>query len=112
RYGSKLYSVTSDFPGEGNVTYETGGDQKRRSRVAGASETWYNYTVGFDVISTEDDADGSTGALTMTNVVVAPSAQVSATLGVLAGAAPASGVVSYYALDHISSTRSVWNTAR
>src|SRR5690606_11800329 len=63
RYGSKLYSATSDFPGEGNVTYETGGDGKRRSRVAGAEETWYNYTIGFDVVSTENDADGSTGAL-------------------------------------------------
>lgn len=36
--------------------------QKRRSRIASASETWYNYTIGFDVVSTEDDADGGYGA--------------------------------------------------
>jgi RHS repeat-associated protein len=112
RYGSKLYSVASDFPGEGSVTYETGGDGKRRSRIAGASETWYNYTVGFDVVSTENDADGSTGALLMTNVVVAPAAQVSATLGDLAGTTPASGTARYYAFDHLGSTRSAWSAAK
>lgn len=112
RYGTRLYSVTSDFPGEGNVTYETGGDGKRRSRVAGANETWYNYTVGFDVVSTEDDADGSSGALTMTNVVRSPTAQVSATLADLAGTTPASGTARYYATDHLGSTRSAWDAAK
>jgi RHS repeat-associated protein len=112
RYGGKLHSVTSNFPGEGNVTYETGGDQKRRSRVAGASETWYNYTIGFDVISTEDDADGSSGSLTMTNVVRSPRAQVSASLADLAGTTPSSGTARYYATDHLGSTRSVWDAAK
>jgi RHS repeat-associated protein len=112
RYGSKLYSVASDFPGEGNVTYETGGDGKRRSRVAGVEETWYNYSVGFDVVSTENDADGSTGSLTMTNVITAPTAQVSATLGDLAGTTPASGTARYYAFDHLGSTRSAWNASK
>ncbi len=112
RYGSKLYSVTSDFPGEGNVTYETGGNGKRRSRVAGVDETWYNYTVGFDEVSTEDDADGSTGTLTMTNVVRSPSAPVSATLADLAGATPASGTARYYATDHLGSTRSAWDASK
>jgi RHS repeat-associated protein len=112
RYGGKLYSVTSDFPGEGNVTYETGGDGKRRSRVAGLAESWYNYTAGFDVVSTEDDADGSTGALTMTNVVRSPRAQVSATLADLAGATPSTGTARYYATDHLGSTRSVWNASK
>ncbi|MBL7649170.1 MAG: hypothetical protein JNK74_23580 [Candidatus Hydrogenedentes bacterium] len=112
RYGSKLYSVASDFPGEGNVTYETGGDGKRRSRVTGVEEAWYNYTVGFDVLSTEGDADGSTGALTMTNVVVAPTAKVSATLGDLAGTTPASGNARWYVTDHLGSTRSAWNVSK
>jgi RHS repeat-associated protein len=112
RYGGKLYSAASDFPGEGNVTYETGGDKKRRSRVAGADETWYNYTMGFDVVSTEDDANGSSGALTMTNVVRAPNAQVSATLGDLAGTAPSSGTARYYATDHLGSTRSAWDGSK
>lgn len=112
RYGSKLYSLTSDFPGEGNVTYESGGDGKRRSRVVGVNETWYNYTIGFDVVSRESDADGSTGALTMTNIVLAPTAPVSATLGDLAGTTPASGTARYYATDHLGSTRSAWNASK
>ena len=112
RYGSKLYSSASDFPGEGGVTYETGGDGKRRSRVAGADETWYNYTAGFDVISTEDDADGSSGNLTMTNVIRSPRTQVSATLADLDGTTPASGTARYYATDHLGSTRSVWNSSK
>ena len=112
RYGSKLYEFTSDFPGEGNVIYETGGDGKRRSRVAGTDETWYNYTLGFDVVSTEDDADGSSGALTMTNVVWAPKASVSATLGDLAGTTPSTGTARYYVTDHLGSTRSAWSAAK
>lgn len=109
---SKLYSVASDFPDEGNVTYESGGDGKRRSRVVGVNETWYNYTIGFDVVSTESDADGSTGALTMTNVLRKPTAQVSATLADLAGTTPASGTARYYATDHLGSTRSAWNASK
>jgi len=112
RYGSKLYSITSDFPDEGNVTYETGADQKRRSRVAGVSETWYNYTTGFDVVSTEDDADGSTGALTITNVIRRPTVRTSEALGDLAGATPASGTARYYGKDRIRSTRSIWDAAK
>ena len=112
RYGGKLYGFSSDFAGEGNVTYETGGDGKRRSRVAGTDETWYNYTAGFDVVSTEDNADGSSGALTMTNVVFAPRTLVSATLADLAGTTPSSGAVRYYATDRLGSTRSVWDTSK
>ncbi|MBX3179045.1 MAG: RHS repeat-associated core domain-containing protein [Candidatus Hydrogenedentes bacterium] len=67
---------------------------------------------GFDVISTEDDADGSTGTLTMTNVVLAPTAQVSATLGGLAGTTPSSGTARYYATDHLGSTRSAWDGSK
>jgi RHS repeat-associated protein len=112
RYGSKLYSVASDFPGEGSVIYETGGDQKRRSRVAGLDETWYNYTVGFDVVSTESDAGGSTGTLTMTNVVRRPRAPVSTTLADLVGTTPSSGTARYYAIDRLRSTSSTWNASK
>ena len=35
RYGGRLYSVTSNFPDEGNVTYQYRGDGKRHSRTAG-----------------------------------------------------------------------------
>jgi RHS repeat-associated protein len=112
RYGSMLYSLTSDFPGEGNVTHETGGDGKRRSRVSGTEETWYNYAIGFDVLSTENDADGSTGALTMTNVNLSPYAAISITLADISGADPTVGVARHYAFDHLGSTRSVWNSSK
>ncbi|MBX3180787.1 MAG: RHS repeat-associated core domain-containing protein [Candidatus Hydrogenedentes bacterium] len=111
RYGDKLYSVTSDFPGEGDVTYEYGGDQKRRSRVAGASETWYNYDMGWNVLSEEDDADGATGALTATNVLLTPGAEVSALLADIAGASPASGAPRYYVTDHLGSTRGAYDAS-
>ena len=54
----------------------------------------------------------SQGALTMTNVVRGPLAQVSATLGDLAGATPASGTARYYATDHLGSTRSAWDGSK
>lgn len=50
------------------MTYETGGDGKRRSRVAGAEETWYNWDRKRVVLSEEDCADGATGALVCTFV--------------------------------------------
>ena len=112
RYGDKLYSVTSDFPGEGDVTYNYGGDGKRRSRVAGASETWYNYDMGWNVLSEEDDADGATGALTATNVLLTPGAEVSALLADIAGASPASGAPRYYVTDHLGSTRGAYDASK
>tara|TARA_R110001592_G_scaffold140604_3_gene361631 strand:+ start:461 stop:1360 length:900 start_codon:yes stop_codon:yes gene_type:complete len=112
RYGSKLYSVTSDFPGEGNVTYETGGDGKRRSRTQGLNELWFNWDIGWNVVSQEDDADGSTGVLTMTHVLAMPGAEVSHMLADLASTTPSTGTVRYYATDHLGSTRSVYDVAK
>ncbi|MBX3180781.1 MAG: RHS repeat-associated core domain-containing protein [Candidatus Hydrogenedentes bacterium] len=101
RYGDKLYSVTSDFPGEGDVTYEYGGDQKRRSRVAGASETWYNWDAGWTVLSEEDNADGSSGALKRT-YRGRNGAHVD-------GTNPATGAWKFPTHDSLGSSRSVWN---
>jgi RHS repeat-associated protein len=71
-----------------------------------------NTDFGLDLLSTEDDADGSTGALTMTNVVRSPMARVSATLGDLAGTTPSTGTARYYATDHLGSTRSAWDASK
>jgi len=47
RYGDKLYSVTSDFPSEGTVTYEYGGDQKRmRSRNSTEGQIQWQWQLG------------------------------------------------------------------
>ncbi|GMV90599.1 MAG: hypothetical protein AMXMBFR82_03770 [Candidatus Hydrogenedentota bacterium] len=63
RYGGMLRSVTSNFPGEGGATFEYGGDGNRRSRVAGASETWYNWGAGLLNEETGDDGLGSLSRL-------------------------------------------------
>ena len=50
RYGGKLYSVASSFPGEGAVTYDYGADQKRRSRTVGGVTTRYNWDIGWNML--------------------------------------------------------------
>src|SRR5690606_13754640 len=60
RYGSKLYSVASSFPGEGSVTYNYGGDQKRRQRTVGGVSTWYNWNLGWSVINEESGTGSGT----------------------------------------------------
>ncbi|MCF6283610.1 MAG: RHS repeat-associated core domain-containing protein [Candidatus Hydrogenedentes bacterium] len=100
RYGGKLYSVTSDFPGESNVTYETGGDEKRRSRVAGTNGMWYNWDGSSNLVSEESDADGTSGSLVRT--------YIEGGLAHVTGGTPAIGDWRYYTLDHLGSTRGVW----
>ncbi|MBN2312000.1 MAG: RHS repeat-associated core domain-containing protein [Candidatus Hydrogenedentes bacterium] len=104
RYGDKLYSVTSDFPNEGTVTYEYGGDQKRRSRsVSGGAYTWYNWDIGWNVINEEN----SIGSLAMTYAMDDPNAEVAAILSDVAGTNPSAGTYRYYAHDHLGSTRAL-----
>ncbi|MBX3179803.1 MAG: RHS repeat-associated core domain-containing protein [Candidatus Hydrogenedentes bacterium] len=50
--------------------------------------------------------------ITMTNVVLAPTAQASATLGDLSGTTPSSGTARYYATDHLGSTRGAWDASK
>ena len=124
-YGSKMKSVTSDFPSEGNVTYEYGADGKRRERVSGAEYTWYNWDIGFTVVSEEDNV----GALTKSYVnqgggVTRPSVGslsanvpiVQAPVGVLVaevlGSNPATGTARYYTQDYLTSTRSAYDAAK
>jgi RHS repeat-associated protein len=93
RYGSKLYSVSSSFPSEGNVTYNYGADQKRRSRTAGGSTTRYNWDVGWTVLNEED----GNGALTRTFV--------GRSLADVSGTNPVTGTWRYYFHDNLGSTR-------
>lgn len=100
RYGDKLYSVASTFPGKGNVTYQYGGDQKRRSRVSGTDETWYNWDQGWTVVCEEDSASG-TGALKRT--------YLGRNVAHVDGTSPSTGAWKYYTTDHLGTTRGVWN---
>ncbi|MBL7645031.1 MAG: tetratricopeptide repeat protein [Candidatus Hydrogenedentes bacterium] len=103
RYGGKLYSVTSDFPGEGNVTYETGGDGNRRSRDDGTSFTWYNWKKD-QAIQEEGQGTGlGDGPLLKTHM----KGQAD-----ILGSSPASGTYNYLATDHLGSTRSAYNASR
>jgi len=98
RYGDKLKSVTSDFPGEGTVTYEYGGDSKRRERsVSGGAYTWYNWDVGWNVINEDSSKQGT---LTMTYV-----RGLQGIMADVSGSNPASGTYRYYCHDNLGSTR-------
>ena len=113
RYEGKLHAVTTDFPGESNVTYEYGGDGKRRARISGVDETWYNWDREWNVVSEEDDADGSSGDLTRTCVNGGDTLQqVEATLADVEGDDPSTGDYHYYALDHLGSVRGLFDQAK
>jgi RHS repeat-associated protein len=110
RYEGKLHAVTTDFPGEAGVTYEYGGDGKRRSRVSGAEETWYNWDREWNVVSEEDDADGSSGTLSRTYIAGAQTIeQVESILADVGGTDPATGDYRHYALDHLGSVRGLYD---
>ena len=91
RYGM-LYAVTSNYPSEGNVSYDYGSDGKRRSRTAGGTTTKYKWD-GWMVVNEED----SSGNLTMT--------YVGHTVADVTGSDPSTGTYRYYFHDHLDSTR-------
>jgi RHS repeat-associated protein len=101
-YEDKLTKVSSDFPGDGTVEYEYGGDGTRRQRVQGDTTTWYNYDDGWDLLNEESE----NGTLIMT-YVHDPAKAVGTVLADLAGANPATGEARYYSQDNIGSTRRV-----
>ena len=105
RYGNKLASVTSDFPFEGNATYQYDGAGKRRQRTAGGSTTKYRWEMGWNVLNEEDVF----GDLTRTHVVDSPLAEVANVLADVAGTNPATGAYRYYMADHLGSTRGLYD---
>ncbi|MBL7649526.1 MAG: hypothetical protein JNK74_25395 [Candidatus Hydrogenedentes bacterium] len=100
RYGSKLYSLTSDFPGEGGVVYESGGDGGLRSRIAGTSEAWFNWDDGLTLVSEENDSGGE-GNLSRT--------YIEGDFAHSDGDNPAASVYVYYTNDRIRSVSAVWS---
>ncbi|GMW02575.1 MAG: hypothetical protein AMXMBFR84_37110 [Candidatus Hydrogenedentota bacterium] len=102
RYGSMLYNVDSNFPGEGEVTYEYGGDNKRRARATVDSLTHYRWDRGWNVLS-ESDSDGT---LTMTHIrdLAQPVGMV---LADLAGSNPSEGAYRLYSQDLLGSACSI-----
>jgi RHS repeat-associated protein len=93
-YGSKLTKVSSDFPDEGTVEYEYGGNGNRRERSGGGVTTRYNWTSGWSLLNEEDSA----GNLLRTYV---------GDLANVNGSNPSSGSYRYYLHDHLGTVRQV-----
>ncbi|MBI4556874.1 MAG: RHS repeat protein [Candidatus Hydrogenedentes bacterium] len=100
-YGDKLTKVSSNFTGEGTVTYKVGADQKRRERnPSGGSITKFNWDAGWNVISEENSSD----TLTMT-YVHDPVKSIGTVLADVSGSNPGTGTYRYHSQDNIGSTR-------
>jgi len=108
RYGNKLASVASDFPSEGNATYQYDGAGKRRQRTVGGTTTKYRWDMGWSVLNEED----ALGDLTRTHVVDSPLAEVAGVLADVAGTNPATGAYRYYFSDHLGSTRALYDGSK
>ncbi|MCP4641634.1 MAG: hypothetical protein GY851_14415 [bacterium] len=87
-----LSTVTSDFPDEGNVSYTTGANGRRRQRTDSSGTTQYKWH-GWSVLHEEDGS----GTLQRT--------YVGHTLAHVDGTNPALGAYKYYYHDHLGSTR-------
>jgi hypothetical protein len=101
RYGDKLRSVTSNFPGEGNVTYKYGGDGKRRERSSPYAA--YKWDAGWNMINKENSFGGTLGV----TYVHDPGTAVGNILAHTYGSTPASDPYLYYLNDVIGSARRV-----
>jgi len=106
RYGDKLYSVTSDFPGEGNVEYDYGSDGKRRTRETATSYMWYNW-AGWNVINEEDS-----GNFLERTYIHDPGKVVGTIRAHSQGTNPSTGTWRYYLQDNIGSTRNLTDDSK
>ena len=114
RYGDKLKTVTSNFPGEAaSVAYDYDGFGQRRNRSAGTDFTWWRYDLGGGTATeyNDPDTDGDIEGFSKFNVlrgIMNPLAEAT----VPSGQPPANATYSYLALDHLSSTRAVFSQAK
>ncbi|GMW03803.1 MAG: hypothetical protein AMXMBFR84_49370 [Candidatus Hydrogenedentota bacterium] len=97
RYGSMLYNVDSDFPGEGEVTYEYSASKQRRVRVANSQTTVYRWHRGRTPLC-EDDGAGE-----LTRLYLLDRA------GHVDGNDPAASDYTIYVHDHLGSIRSYYD---
>ncbi|MBI2433852.1 MAG: hypothetical protein HYV26_13375 [Candidatus Hydrogenedentes bacterium] len=106
RYGSKLASVDTSIPAEGDVTYTYGGDRKRRRRSDESTYTWYNWS-GWNLISEENNV----GVL-QKSYSYKPHLSGRMPLSEVPGSTPANAPSSYYLHDHLGSTRALYDQDR
>lgn len=97
--------MSSNFEGEGTVTYTYSGDQKRRSRsVSGGVMTKYRVDQGFGVVNEENS-----GGTLLSTYIHHPGRQIGTVLATSEGSTASSGTWNYYFQDAIGSTRSLWD---
>jgi len=99
RYGGRLYSQTSNFPGEGNVTLQYRGDGRLYGRTDASTSVRYRYDAGWNPL-VETDASGN---VQRTNVYLPGSSRaplLMSSLGTLGAGTPM-----YAYRDHLDSVR-------
>ncbi|MBX3178427.1 MAG: RHS repeat-associated core domain-containing protein [Candidatus Hydrogenedentes bacterium] len=101
--GSELLQFDSNFPGQGTVSYQYGGDGKRRSVDDGTSFVWYNWARNIPI--NEEDQGAGVGDGPLSKTLIAFRAEVG-------GSDPSSGTYTYFATDHLGSIRSTFNQAK
>ncbi len=102
--------VTSNFRDEGNVTYQYGGDGKRRTRTAGSSGNAYWRDAGYNVI---EEAVGASPTTSNINYVIDhPASSRGNVLADIQGYDVVTGTPRYYSHDHLGSTRTIRNQAK
>ncbi len=106
----KLCSVTSNFRDEGNVTYQYGGDGKRRIRTAGSNLTYYWWDAGYNVI--EESVNGIFAVPNIHYVIDDPASSRGNVLADIQGYDAVTGTPRYYSHDHLGSTRTIRNQAK
>lgn len=105
-YGDKLIDVTSNFPGEGGVSYDYGADQKRRLRDDG-SITRYRWDAEWNLVSEENDAN-----VLSSTFVYSYSNDASTTIAESTGSNPAFGTWKYFISDAGHSTRGILDSSK
>jgi RHS repeat-associated protein len=105
--GSKLYSVDLATNATLDVTFNYGGDQKRRTMTVGGVTTGYNWDARWNVIN-EEDGSGDLARSYFHH----PQLPTRATLAHVDGTSPATGAYNYYAHDHLGSTRALYNQSK
>jgi len=100
RYSDKLAGYLSNFPGEsGAVTYDYGGDGKRRKRTEGGNTTTYYWDAGWNQINYKTQSGSKF------TWVRDPASAGTRLLAKWNGTNPSTAIWRYYSQDNIGSTR-------
>jgi len=110
RYGHKLKDVTTNWPGETDVSYMYDGLGKRRivyPDFNGSGEmTWYRYGLGWKAIAQYEDDDTAFWDIGGRTKSYLPG------LGEVTGTNPSTGTYRYYSIDHLGSIRRIRDASK